>query len=162
MKTTDNTTSDPTAAATAAGSSTRPKAPVNFVTELAERAVLVPVGAGLTIRDDIVSTVKGLATKYQTRAGLERELKRFEKRGVKVRKRVERQMTRRRKRVERELRQRRRGVERTVKHNRSRLEREVKQVRKDLEKQSGQISARVGGITTRVEELVSHAQGLMS
>ena len=162
MKATDNTASDPTQADSAASTSTRPKAAVNFVTELAERAVLVPVGAGLTIRDDIVSTVKGLATKYHTRAGIERELKRFEKRGAKARKRVERQVTRRRKRVERDLRQRRRGVERTVKQNRSRLEREVTQVRKDLEKQSGQLSARVGGITARVEELVSHAQGLMS
>jgi hypothetical protein len=152
----------PTEPDTTTRSSTHPKNRVNFVTELAERAVLVPVGAGLTLRDDMVSTVKGLATKYHTRAGLERELKRFEKRGVRARNRFERQVTRRRKRVEREMRHRRRGVERAVKQNRRRLEREVRQVRKDLEKQSGVISGRVGGITGRVEELVSHAQGLMS
>lgn len=152
----------PTEPGATTSTSTQPKTRVNFVTELAERAVLVPVGAGLTLRDDIVSTVKGLATKYQTRAGLERELKRFEKRGVKARNRFERQLTRRRKRVEREMRHRRRGVERAVKQNRRRLEREVRQVRKDLEKQSGLIGARVGGITGRVEELVNHAQGLMS
>jgi hypothetical protein len=160
MGTTDTTPSDP--AATTTSTSTYPRASVEFVTSLAERAVLVPVGAGLTLRDNLVSTVKGLATRYQTRAGVERELRRFEKRGVKARNRFERQVTRRRKRVERELRQRRRGVERSVRQNRRRLEREVLQVRKDLEKQSGLIGARVGGITNRVEELISNAQGLMS
>jgi len=149
METTDNTTS------------TRPTR-VTFVTDLAERAVLVPVGAGLLVRDDIVSTVKGLATKYQTRAGVERELKRYEKRGTKARTKLERQVTRRRKKFERELRQRRRGVERSVKQNRRRLEREVRQVRKDLAKQSEVVTSRVGGLTARVEELVSNAQGLMS
>ncbi len=152
----------PTEPDTTTSTSTHPRARISFVTELAERAVLVPVGAGLILRDDIVSTVKGLATKYQTRAGLERELKRFEKRGARARNRFERQVTRRRKRVEREMRHRRRGVERAVKQNRGRLEREVRQVRKDLEKQSGLVSVRVGGITARVEELVSNAQGLMS
>jgi len=158
------TTKDKTASKSTEGAatSTHPKTTVNYVTELAERAVLVPVGAGLTLRDDLVSTVKGLATRYHTRAGLERELKRFEKRGAGARKRFERRVTRRRKRVERELRQRRRGVERTVKQNRRRLEREVRQVRKDLEKQSTVIGARVGGVKARVEELVSNAQGSMS
>src|SRR5215469_11593506 len=99
MGTTDKTPSDPTATTTTASTSTNPRVSVEFVTGLAERAVLVPVGAGLTLRDDLVSTVKGLATKYQTRAGFERELRRFEKRGVKARNRFERQVTRRRKRV---------------------------------------------------------------
>jgi hypothetical protein len=35
---------------------------------LAERAVLVPVGASLLARDNVVSTVKGLASKYRTRS----------------------------------------------------------------------------------------------
>ena len=114
---------------------------------LAERAVLVPVGASLLARDNLVSTVKGFATKYRTRAGLERELKRYERRGATARNRFERQVRKTRTRFERELRQRRTRVERTVKQNRRRLEREVRSVRKDLEKQSEQ--------SARVEKLVS-------
>ena len=46
--------------------------------------------------------------------------------------------------------------------SRRHLEREVEQVRKDLKRQAGTISAHVGGITARVEKLVSNDQGLMS
>jgi hypothetical protein len=141
-------------AAASTTTSTQPKTAVTQVQELAERAVLVPVGASLLARDNVVSTVKGLTTKYRTRAGVERELKRFERRGVTARNRFERQVRKTRTRFERELRQRRTRVERTVKQNRRRLEREVRSVRKDLGKQSGQIS-------TRVEKLVSDVQELL-
>ena len=46
------------------------------VQQIAERAVLVPVGASLVARDNLVSTVNGLAGKFRTRASVERELKR--------------------------------------------------------------------------------------
>ena len=101
-----------------------------------------PVGASLLARDNLVSTVKGLATKYRTRASVERELKRYERRGATARNRFERQVRRTRTKFERELRQRRNRVERTVKQNRRRFEREVRSVRKDLEKQSGTLDAR--------------------
>ena len=123
--------------------------------ELAERAVLVPVGAGLLAGDNLVSTVKGFATKYRTRASVERELKRYERRGASARNRFERQVRRTRTKFERELRQRRTRVERTVKQNRRRVEREVRSVRRDLERQSGTIGA-------RMEKLVSEAQGRLS
>jgi F0F1-type ATP synthase membrane subunit b/b' len=123
--------------------STQPKTPVEQAQVLAERAILVPVGASLLVRDNLVSTVKGFATKYRTRAGLERELKRYERRGATARNRFERQVRKQRTKFERELRQRRNRVERTVKQNRRRLEREVRSVRKDLEKQSGQLTSRV-------------------
>jgi hypothetical protein len=132
--------------------STQPKTPVEQVQVLAERVVLVPVGASLLARDNLVATVKDLSTRYRTRTGLERELKRYERRGATARNRFERQVRRTRARVERELRQRRRGVERTLKQNRRRFEREVRSVRRDLEKQSGTLTA-------RVEKLVSDAQG---
>ncbi len=135
--------------------STQPRTPVAQVTELAERAVLVPVGASLIVSEDLVSTVKGLATKYRTRAGIERELKRFERRGSTARNRFERQVRRQRTKFERELRQRRASVERTVKQNRRRLEREVRTARRDLQKQSGVVGA-------RFEKLVSEAQELLS
>ena len=135
--------------------STQPKTPVDQVTEIAERVVLVPVGVSLLVRDDIVSTVKGLATKYRTRAGLERELKRYEKRGATARNRFETQVRRQRTKFERDLRQRRTRIEKTVKQNRRRLEREVRQARRDFDKQSSVV-------TKRVEQLVSDAQGLLN
>jgi hypothetical protein len=143
------------APATATSTSTQPKTPVEQVQEIAERVVLVPIGASLLVRDNLVSTVKGLASKYSTRAGVERELKRFERRGASARNRFERDVRKARTRFERELRQRRSRVERTVKQNRRRFEREVRSVRKDLGKQSDLVSK-------RVEKLVSDAQELIS
>ena len=130
----------------------QPRTPVEQAQAIAQRAVLVPIGASLVARDNLVRTVKSLAPKYTTRSGLQREIKRYERRGATARNRVERQVRRTRARVERELRQRRRGVERTLKQNRRRFEREVRSVRRDLEKQSGTL-------TSRVEKLVSDAQG---
>jgi hypothetical protein len=135
--------------------STQPKTVVDQAQEIAERVILVPVGASLLVRDDIVSTVKGLASRYSTRAGVERELRRYEKRGATARNRFERQVRKSRTRFERELRQRRSRVERQVKQNRRRFEREVRSVRRDFNKQSGQLTA-------RVEKLVSDAQELLS
>jgi hypothetical protein len=137
------TTTTRKTAASATTTSTQPKTAVGQAQELAERAVLVPVGASLLVRDNLVSTVKGLATTYSSRANLERELKRYERRGATARNRFERQVRKSRTKFERELRQRRTRVERTVKQNRRRFEREVRSVRKDLEKQSGQLTARV-------------------
>ena len=134
--------------------STQPKTRVEHAQLIAERAVLVPVGAGLLARDNVVSTVKGLASKYRTRATFERELKRYERRGATARNRLERQVRRARTRMEREMRQRRSLVEKTMRQNRRRLNREITSVRRDLEKQSDAVSA-------RVERLVANAQGLI-
>jgi hypothetical protein len=114
--------------------STQPKTRVEQAQDLAERAVLVPVGASLLARDNLVTTVRDLTTKYRTRTGLERELKRYERRGATARNRFERQVRRTRTRVERELRVRRNRVQRTVKQNRRRVEREVRSVRRDIGK----------------------------
>jgi hypothetical protein len=142
------------ARASASATSTQPMTSVEHVQQIAERVILVPVGAGLVVRDNIVSTVKGLATKYSSVDGIERELKRYEKRGTTARTRLERQVRRRRAKLERELRQRRRSVERAVAQNRKRVEREVTSVRKDVSKRSD-------FVTGRVEKLVSNAQELI-
>ena len=141
--------------ATRTTSSTQPKTRAAQAQVLAERAVLVPVGAGLLAGEDLVSTVKGLAGKYRTRPALEREIKRYERRGVTARNRFERQVRRARTRFERELRQRRSLVERTMRQNQRRLNRELSSVRRDFGKQSGAVSA-------RVERLVANAQGLIN
>ncbi len=139
---------------TASASSTRPEKTVKHVQHLAERAILVPVGASLVMRDNLVSTAKGLRTRYTTRTGLERELRRYEKRATTARTRLERQVRRRRAKLERELRQRRRRVERAVAQNRKRVERDIVAVRKDVSKRSDVV-------TGRVEKLVSNAQDLI-
>ena len=135
--------------------STQPKTRTEQAQVLAERAVLVPVGASLLASDNLVSTVRGLAGKYRSRATVERELKRYERRGASARGRLEREVTQTRTRVERELREGRTRVERTVAQNRRRLEREVRSVGRDFGKQSEQMS-------TRVERLVANAQELLS
>jgi hypothetical protein len=122
---------------------------------LAERAVLVPVGASLLASDNLVATVKDFTTKYRTRTALERELRRYERRGTTARNRFERQVRKTRTRFERELRQRRNSVQRTVKQNRRRFEREVRSVRRDLEKQSATL-------TKNVEKIVSDAQSRLT
>src|SRR5690348_12947128 len=134
--------------------STQPKTRVEQVSDLAERAVLIPVGASLLARDNLVSTVNGLTTKYRTRASVERELKRYERRGVTARNRFERQVRKTRTRFERELRQRRNRVERTVKQNRRRLEREVRSARRDLGKQGARFEKLVAEAQTRLSSTV--------
>ena len=146
-------TTTPKSASAGAATSTQPTTRVDQAQQLAERVVLVPVGAGLIVRDNLVSTVRSLSTKYSTRAGVERELKRYERRGATARNRFERQVRKTRTRFERDLRQRRKRFEKTVKQNRRRFERDFRAVRKDLEKQSETLTA-------RVEKLVGDAQGL--
>jgi hypothetical protein len=152
------TASGPTRGAARAGgasrNSTQPAPQTTHVQQLAERAVLIPVGATLIARDNLVSTVRELASTYSTRTGIERQLARCERRGKTARNRLERNMRRTRTRVQRELRRRRTRAERSVRTSSRRLGRELTQVRKDLEKQTMSVSE-------RVEKLVSEAQGLL-
>jgi hypothetical protein len=82
--------------------------------DYAERAVLIPVGAALTARDRVVSTVNGAISVYSTPSKAQAQLRRFERRGATARNRLEREVRKARVRVERQLRQRRRVLERTV------------------------------------------------
>lgn len=97
------------------------RSPVQQAQDAAERAVLIPFGAALTATDRVTETVGDLAKTYGTRARaqkrIERDVKRFERRGSTARNRVERELKKTRTRVERELRQRRTSAVRTVKRN---------------------------------------------
>ena len=86
----------------------------NAIGEYAERAVLIPVGAALTARDRVVSSVNGAISVYSTPSKAQAQLRRFERRGATARNRLEREVRKARVRVERQLRQRRRVIERTV------------------------------------------------
>src|ERR1051325_5934346 len=79
------------AKASARTSSTRPATRAERVQQLAERAVLIPVGAALEARDRFAGTVEELVTTSRSRAALERQLKRFERRGGSARTQLERE-----------------------------------------------------------------------
>jgi hypothetical protein len=82
--------------------------------DYAERAVLIPVGAALTARDRVLSSVGDTLSTYSSSARTQAQLRRFERRGATARNRLEREVRKARVRVERELRQRRRRIEKTV------------------------------------------------
>jgi hypothetical protein len=107
------------------GSEPKPQPSARQAQVLAERAVLVPVGAGLLAGDTVVSGVKDLAGRYGTRTSVERELTRYERRGASARNRLERQVRRTRTTFERELRHRRSTVKEAVGRNRARVSRGV-------------------------------------
>jgi len=79
----------------------RPPAP------LAERAVLIPVGAALIARERVVSGVGDVISIYSSPTRAQTQLRKFERRGATARNRLEREVRKTRTRVERELRQRR-------------------------------------------------------
>ena len=114
---------------------------VAYVRQTAERAVDVPVGAALTVADNVTETVKPWTERTgrekelkQLRAQVTRELNKLERRGGQARRKATTRVRTTRNRVERELKQRRNRLERTVKQNRTRAERTVKENRAKVEK----------------------------
>jgi hypothetical protein len=77
------------------------------VSDYAERAVLIPVGAALIARDKVVSGVNDTITTYSSTSKTQAQLRKFERRGNTARKRLEREVRKARTSVERELRKRR-------------------------------------------------------
>jgi hypothetical protein len=80
----------------------------NTDTRYAERAVLIPLGAALIVRDQVVSSVNDAISSYGSPTKTQTQLRKFERRGITARNRLEREVRKTRTRVERELRQRRR------------------------------------------------------
>src|SRR3954453_5377168 len=140
------------AAKAAATRAENTKTPLDKAVEYAEKAVLVPVGAVLVARDNVVSTVEDIRTNYSTPEKAQRELRRFERRGTTARNRVEREVRKTRTRVERELRQRRTRAQRVLKSRRTRVERELKLRQKDLDLAQARVENFLQtGITTTTE-----------
>jgi hypothetical protein len=81
---------------------------------VAERAALVYVGATLEARDRVLGLAGELVSRYGNRAAAEREvnkdIRRFERRGTTARNQLERDVKRARTRLERAVRTRRRNV----------------------------------------------------
>ncbi len=100
-----------TTARSTAASSTQPATRVAAVQQIAQRAVLIPVGAALEARDRVATTVTDLVAPIRSRSALEHQLTRFERRGGKARTQLEREVRKTRTRLERESRQARRGLQ---------------------------------------------------
>jgi hypothetical protein len=84
----------------------------------AERAVLIPVGAALIAREQVVARVNDTIDSYASPSKANAQLRKFERRGNTARSRLEREVRKTRVRVEREVRQTRKSVEREVRARR--------------------------------------------
>jgi len=130
---------------TARSTSTRPATRATRVQVLAERAVLIPVGAALEARDRVADTVEELVTTTRSRSALEQQLRRFERRGGSARTQLEREVRRTRTQLERRTRSARRGFE----HQRT-------QARKNLDLNVESLTTRVEPLKTGVEKVVQN------
>jgi hypothetical protein len=98
----------------------------------AERAVLIPLGATLIARDNVVETVKPYVKRATAQREVSKNIKRYERRGTTARNKLERQLKRTRTQLERSLRQRRNKVETVVKRNSRNIENTVKVASRDV------------------------------
>jgi hypothetical protein len=123
---------------------------------VAERAALVYVGATLEARDRVLGLAGELVNRYGTRAAAEREvnkdIRRFERRGTTARNQLERDVKKARTRLERAVRTRRREAERLLRRNRRAVEREVNAAERDAARQPNVVASRIAGVSNRVED----------
>jgi hypothetical protein len=116
------------------------------VSEYAERAVLIPVGAALIARERVASTVSDTLSTYSSTTKTQAQLRKFERRGATARNRLEREVRKARVRVERELRQRRRTIESTVS--------DLDERREAIAKNGTEIAGKVPELANRVQERI--------
>ena len=123
---------------------------------VAERAALVYVGATLEARDRVVGLAGVLVSRYGTRTAAEREvnkdIRRFERRGNTARNQLERDAKKARTRVERAVRTRRREAERLLRRNRRAVEREVNAAERQTARQPNPVASRIADVSNRVED----------
>jgi hypothetical protein len=129
----------------------------------AERAVLIPVGATLIARDNVVETIKPYVKRDTAQREVTKSLKRYERRGTTARNKLERQLKRTRTQLERNLRQRRNRVESLVKRNSRNIETTVKGASRDVragefqraaERVQNGVAKTADDVRTRVPNLV--------
>ena len=147
--TTSSTTRKPTTNSTASrtdtaqvkeGASKVRNGAVSIAVTAAERAVDVPVGAALTLRDRVQEALEPWTSETtrerelkSLRTQVTREFNKFERRGGQARRKTTQRVRSTRNRVEREVKARRREVEKTVKQNRREVEVQLKKARKAVE-----------------------------
>ena len=120
------------------------------VGDYAERAVLIPVGAALTARDKVVSSVSDTLSNYSSSSKAQAQLRKFERRGETARKRLEREVRKARVRVERELRQRRKTIESSF----SDTVNEIDGRREKIVKNGSEIANRVPELASQAQERI--------
>lgn len=115
---------------------------VSIAFTAAERAVDVPVGAALTIRDRVEDAIEPWTSETSRdrelkslRTQVTRELNKFERRGGQARRTASQRVRTTRNRVEREVKGRQREVEKAVRENRREVQKAVKQNRTKAEQQ---------------------------
>jgi hypothetical protein len=115
---------------------------VSIVVDAAERAVDVPVGYALIVRDRVEEVIEPWTTPStrerelkSLRTQVTRELNKAERRGGQARRKTVTTIRSTRKNVEREVKARRREVEKAIKQNRTKVEKAVKQNRTKAEAQ---------------------------
>jgi hypothetical protein len=113
--------------------------------------VLIPVGAALTARDNVVEVTRT----FSTPSSAQRQLRKFERRGITARNRLEREVRRARTRIERQLRQRRNQATRLVRRNQRSFQREVKSVQRDFGRRVDGLQTDAEGIRDRVQDQVT-------
>lgn len=131
--------------------------PIAQAQQLAERVVLIPIGVALEARDIVTDAVDSLVANSTdaldgfrqatgSRRALDKQLKRFERRGGRARTEFERDLRRTRTRLERE-----------VRHSRVRVERQAREARRGFDRQRTDarrvLDGRVGGLQDRVAPL---------
>lgn len=151
-----------TAAKASAEAKSELRTPINRATDIAEKAVFVPVGAALIARDEVVATFEDLRTSYGSKAKAKQELRKFERRGSSAVRGIERDAKKTRTRVERELRQRRARLEKELRRVDAELKGVTEPVKKNVELVEAQVenayqTARTGATkaTTAVQERIA-------
>lgn len=142
---------------TRVGTTTEPVAvtPIAQAQQLAERIVLIPVGAALEARDRVAGAIEGvvsastdaleeLRAATSSRRALDRRLKRFERRGGKARTELERDLKSTRTRIERE-----------VRHSRTRAERRAIEARRGFEHQRAEARRALGANVETLQRTVA-------
>ncbi len=110
---------------TARSTSTRPATRTARVQVLAERTVLIPIGAALEARDRVAGTVEGIVTTTRSRSALEQQLRRFERRGGSARTQLERRTRSARRGFEHQRTQARKNLDLNVESLTARVEKVV-------------------------------------
>jgi hypothetical protein len=112
---------------------------VSIVLQSAERAVDVPVGYALIVRDRVEDVIEPWTTSTarerelkSLRTQVTRELNKAERRGGQARRKATTQIRSTRTKVEREVKARRREVEKAVKENRTKAEAQLKKAQKSV------------------------------
>jgi septal ring factor EnvC (AmiA/AmiB activator) len=125
----------------------------------------VYVGATVEARDRVVGIAGELVDRYgsrtnvertvkRQRAELEKDVRRFERKGNTTRNQLERDVRKARTRLERELRTRRRNAEQLIRRNTRTVEREAKTAERQAARRRNVVTEGLATVSNRVEGVV--------